>query len=148
MIQLIDQINSSFEKNHFTLAIFIDLSKAFDIVDHHIKVSNLENYGLNGNNLRWFQSYLKDYKQYLNFSYKIANLSYICILYPIMFFDNTNHVYSHKNINQLFTKVTEELEKTGKWFKANKLPLNNEKNKYMLCRKNSIKDDSPLELTD
>ena len=36
MIQLIDQINSSFEKNHFTLAIFIDLLKAFSIVDHHI----------------------------------------------------------------------------------------------------------------
>ena len=27
IIQLIDQINNSFEKNHFTLGIFIDLSK-------------------------------------------------------------------------------------------------------------------------
>ena len=59
IIQVIDQINSSFEKNQFTLGVFIDLSKTFDTVDHHILVSKLENYGVNGNNLRWFQSYFK-----------------------------------------------------------------------------------------
>ena len=62
IIQLTDQINSSFEKNHFILGIFIDLSEAFDTVDHHILVSKLENYEVNGNNLRWFQSYLKNPK--------------------------------------------------------------------------------------
>ena len=34
IIQLIDQINNGFEKNHYTLGIFIDLSKVFDTVDH------------------------------------------------------------------------------------------------------------------
>ena len=36
IMQLIDKINNSFEKNHFTLGGFIDLSKAFDTVDHYI----------------------------------------------------------------------------------------------------------------
>ena len=58
-----------------------------------------------------------------------------------MFADNTNLFYSHKNIRQLFTKVNEELEKIGDWFKANKLSLNNKRTKYMLFHKNSIKDD-------
>ena len=46
IIQLIDQINNSFEKNHFTLGIFIDLSKAFDTVDHSILIKKLKIYGL------------------------------------------------------------------------------------------------------
>ena len=52
IMQLTDQVNSSFEKNHFTLGIFVDLLKAFDTVDHYILITNLENYGVNGKNLR------------------------------------------------------------------------------------------------
>ena len=154
IIQLIDQINSSFEKNNFTLGIFIDLSNAFDTVDHHILISKLENYGVNGNNLHWFQSYFKNRKQYLNFNNKISTSSQVTcgvpqgsILGPllfliygndlnnasstldlIMFADDRNLFYSHKNIHQLFAKVNEELEKIGDWFKANKLSFNNQKN--------------------
>ena len=79
---LIDQINSSFEKSHFTLDVFIDLSKAFDTVDHHILVPKLENYGVNGKNLSWFQSYLKNRKQHLNFNNIITTSSQITCSVP------------------------------------------------------------------
>ena len=36
----------------------IDLSKAFDVVDHKLLLKNLQVYGLNSNSLKWFQSYL------------------------------------------------------------------------------------------
>ena len=50
IIQLIDQINDTFENNCFTLGIFVDLSKAFDTVDHQILISKLNNYGVKGKN--------------------------------------------------------------------------------------------------
>ena len=60
ILQLVEQINQSFEKNKFTLGVFVDLSKAFDTVDHQILLKKLEYYGIAGNNLRWFENYLKD----------------------------------------------------------------------------------------
>ena len=34
ILQVVEQINQSFEKNEFTLNVFADLSKAFHTVDH------------------------------------------------------------------------------------------------------------------
>ena len=65
ILQLTDQINDNFEKNYFTLGVFINLSKAFDTVDHQILISKLKNYGIEGNNLNWFKNNFQNRKQYL-----------------------------------------------------------------------------------
>ena len=41
-IQLVDQIPEAFEKNKYTRGDFIDLSKAFNIVDHTTQETNNE----------------------------------------------------------------------------------------------------------
>ena len=61
IMQLIDNINS-FKKNHFTLGVFIDLSKAFDTVDH-ILITKRKQYGIQGNNIRWFEGSFSNRKQ-------------------------------------------------------------------------------------
>ena len=68
IIQLNDQIGSSFERSHFTLGIFNELSKAFDTANHQILICKLRNYGVNGSHLRWYESNLKNCKQFLAFS--------------------------------------------------------------------------------
>ena len=67
ILELIHQVTNAFGKNNFVLGIFLDLSKAFDTVDHNILLEKLSMYGVKGNNLKWFHSYLSNRKQYIEF---------------------------------------------------------------------------------
>jgi len=54
---------SSLDNCKKSLAIFLDLAKAFDMVDHEILLSILPSLGINNGSLKWFKSYLINRKQ-------------------------------------------------------------------------------------
>ena len=59
-----------------------------------------------------------------------------------MFADNTNLLNSNKDINTVFHRVNDELQKINVWFISNKLSLNMEKkNKYSFYHKPNRKDE-------
>ena len=66
ILNLTDDILTSFEKGQFTLGVFIDLSKAFDTVNHSILWHKLELYVIKGKCLNWFKSYLKHRQQFVS----------------------------------------------------------------------------------
>lgn len=67
-LEFIDKIFNHLDNDKIPLAIFIDLSKAFDTIDHDILLFKLQYYGIRSNSLKWFSSYLSDRKQYTLFN--------------------------------------------------------------------------------
>ena len=67
-------------------------------------------------------------------------------LNPIMFADDTNLFCSNKEIKTLFMKANIELKKISEWFRANKLPLNEDKTNFTLFHKSQDRDNLPLRL--
>ena len=49
-----------------TLAIFIDLKKAFDTVDHKILLKKMEIYGVRNKENVWFYNYLSEREQFVS----------------------------------------------------------------------------------
>ena len=169
ILQLVRDIRNSFEKGEFTLGVFIDLSKAFDTVDHEILLRKIMSYGINERMLKLLKNYLLDRKQYIYYNDTSMDLLqvpcgvpqgsilgpllfliYVNDLYKasstlmeVMFADDTNLFISNKNIETLFTDMNTELAKITIWFKANKLSLNVKKTKWILFHSTSKRRSVP-----
>ena len=135
----------------------MDLSKAFDTINHDILLHKLRNYGIRGTALSWFKSYLSNRQQYvLNDKNKSSMLNIRCgvpqgsILGPLLFLiyinditkssstisfilfaDDTNILYSHKHLTELINTLNTELINVSSWFKCNKLSLNIAKTNFI-----------------
>ncbi len=59
-----DKIQKELKEGKFVTGIYIDLSKAFDIVDHEILLNKLNHYGIRGTTVNWFKHYLHDQQQF------------------------------------------------------------------------------------
>ena len=78
LVTLVDKIATALDQGDSVLGIFLDLSKAFDTVNHDILLMKLNNYGFRGICLDWLASYLRNRKQFVtydNFKSALGNIS-------------------------------------------------------------------------
>lgn len=61
----VNSVIENIDNKNKTMAVFMDLSKAFDCVNHKILIKKLECYGIRGVALKWVQSYLTNRMQYV-----------------------------------------------------------------------------------
>ena len=81
-MDLHDFLTHNINKNLHSFGIFLDLSKAFDLIDHSILLTKLSYFGIRGIPLKWFQNYLSDRSQFISYKSSFSSLSKICYGVP------------------------------------------------------------------
>ena len=64
-ILLTDKILEAMDKKQITALVLLDLSKAFDSIDHARLLHKLSNIGASPSSIKWFKSYLSGRRQYV-----------------------------------------------------------------------------------
>ena len=149
------------KKKQSVLGIFLDISKAFDTIDHTILLRKLNNYGVRGVSLNWFESYLSNRSQIVEYagvtSSNQVNISSSVpqgsILAPLLFIiyvndfndclefscnmsfaDDTNVFIVDNQLQTLHEKGNQELKNIDNCMIANKLSINTNKTNCILFR--------------
>ena len=162
LVTLLESITSALDNLEFSICILIDFRKAFDTVEHSILLNKSHHYGIRGTALQWFNSYLTNRYQYVNYNNTTSNMKQIVcgvpqgsILGPLLFLlyindissasvsnvfssvlfvDDTTLHYSSNNLQELSATVNNELSNIMQWLNANRLSLNIEKTNFTIFR--------------
>ena len=139
-------------------AVFLDLKKAFDTVDHEILLYKLNIIGLNQTAIAWFHSYLSGRMQMCSVNGTLSNAKELScgvprgtILGPLLFLiyindlpncvthsstrmyaDDTSLTTSSCSIQEIKSKLQHDIQCVKEWLCANKLTLNVIKTEYMI----------------
>ena len=157
-LELIDRITQDLDQGNMPITIFMDLSKAFDTLNHDILIYKLKSYGLSEAALKPMQSYLTNRKQYVEINNTQSTKNDITvgvpqgsILGPLLFIIYINDIIHSSTVfrfiifaddTTLYTTLNtqedindilnDELLKINNWLKVNKLSLNVAKTKAKL----------------
>ena len=156
LVLFADRVRRALDKGNNMICLFIDLKKAFDTVSFKILLSKLSHYGIQGNALKWFSSYLERKQQVLIgdvlsdlvqmlcgipqgsvlggllFLLFVNDLALATELLSLLFADDCTLQGEHPDMMELFKYMNNQLKLAERWFNANLLTLNVKKTKFLL----------------
>jgi hypothetical protein len=157
MLNLTNSAFSALNSKKHMLIIFCDLKKAFDTCNIDILLKKLKKIGIQGVELKWFESYLTDRWQYVSINNCDSELLRILIgvpqgsiLGPLLFLlyindmpdccdmdfnlfaDDTALSLEDDDLDNLLSRANREFNKVCTYFRIHKLSLHPDKTKYMI----------------
>ena len=146
IMEICENIIDTLNKGSYIAGLYLDLSKAFDTVDHKILLYKLEQYGIRGTPLTWLNSFLNNRMQYtLANGTKSVLGPLLVLLYTndmpnclpenhkmILFADDSNIFISSHAPEALKTELKMAVENIVKWLGDNKLTVNLSKTQYSI----------------
>ena len=146
----ITDITEGIERNNFSAAVYLDLAKAFDTVNHKLLIQKLKTIGIRGPLLDWFTSYLTDREHSVRINNTISpklkmkhGVPQGSVLGPLLFniyinnlfcmplkakivgyADDTSLQYSKPSAEEINEDFKHDQEIITKWFQNHLLHLN------------------------
>ena len=175
---LLEKLYNNLDKGKVTHSVFLDLSKAFDTVDHKILIEKLQFYNFSESAHSFIKSYLTKRSQFVSISNVSSSMREInigvpqgSILGPLLFLIFINDLaYSIPNMEAIlfaddttvfsteFLVLQDQINQVSNWCLANKLIINTQKTlsmhfknpqKHLLSPFNPLFiNNSPLLVTD
>lgn len=150
-------IYNNIDRSTPSIAVFIDLAKAFDTISHTKLLEKLNHMGIRGNARQLIENYLKNRKQYVKIGDTLSDPLIIkngvpqgTVLGPILFIiyindllaykssgtilsyaDDTVILYNDENWSNLKNKVSQDLKGIKDWLDINLLTMNVKKTKFL-----------------
>ena len=145
------------DKGNYTVAVFLDIKKAFDTIDHNIIIQKLKHAGMGARILALITNYLNNRKQCVLYNGTRSEVRELYTGVPqgstlgpllfliyvndlpnmfvstncMMFADDTVLYQSHSDIDELYTQIQESLNKMYNWCTDNQITLNSKKCQYV-----------------
>ena len=173
LIRLLHEAYKAINSDKYFSVVSLDLSKAFDTVDHNVLLYKLYHYGFRGQVYNLLESYLSERFQFVRANGFMSTKRPINIGVPqgsvlgpllfllyvndmplsisensiLMYADDTTVFSGDSNIYDLCIKLSNFLVSIDTWLKSNFLTLNISKSKYIILSYKYIPDDIPVAIS-
>jgi hypothetical protein len=172
IMHLLKEVLDTFHDKKVLVALFLDLSKAFDCVEHEHLIVKLERYGFRGIFLDVLSSYLSNRMQYVDvggaysnqldvqygvpqgsvlgpllFLIYINDINYIMPeLNKVLFADDTVLCKAGHNCNDIIQRMNDEIKILCDWLNSNGLALNENKTKFIVFTRQHYESNVNLQI--